>query len=271
MHYEEVQPSPLLASYIKCYWALSIDALEAIAEPETVLPDGTLEIVFNLADRFRRFHCNGQIELQPRAIVVGQMRRFVKIQPTGAVDLFGVRFHTAGAYHFFKCGLNELTEKIVELDAIVGAGDRSLEDRIRSAATTADRIAIIESVLLDSIKAPNSNEGVVEAVKVHIVRNDGVVLIHKTAREFGVSQRQLERHFQQMVGVSPKFYSRIIRLQSIIAATEFQRSDDLSGLALRFGFYDQPHFVREFTEFVGKSPTAYLRDENRMAEAFIGT
>lgn len=271
MKYLELPPSISLKRYVKCYWALTIDDLDGIGEPETVLPDGSLEIVFNLADRFRRFHADGKVELQPRAIVVGQMRRFVKIQPTGAVDLFGVRFQTAGAYHFFKCGLSELTEKIVELDAIVGCQDRSLDDRIRSAATNEDRVRIIESILLDSIKAPNSNESIVEAVKDHIARNDGVVSIHKAAREFGVSQRQLERHFQQMVGVSPKFYSRIIRLQSIIAATEFQRSDDLSGLALRFGFYDQPHFVREFTEFVGKSPTAYLRDENRMAEAFIGT
>jgi AraC-like DNA-binding protein len=125
--------------------------------------------------------------------------------------------------------------------------------------------------LLNYLRPPDPNERVVEAVKDHIVHNDGVVSIHQTARQFGVSQRQLERHFKQMVGLSPKFYSRIIRLQSIIAAGEFQRSDDLSGLALRFGFYDQPHFVREFAELVGKSPTAFLRDENRIAEAFIGS
>lgn len=272
MHYEEVQPSPPLARYIKCYWALSIDQLDTVGvEPETVLPDGNLEIVFNLADRFRRFHADGAIELQPQAIVVGQMKRFVKIQPTGKVELFGVRFRTAGAYHFFKCSLSLLTGRIVELDSILGRRHGHLEDRIHSAAATAERVSIIERLLLDSLSPPDSNEKVVEAVKDHIVLNDGIVSIHKTARQFGVSQRQLERHFKQMVGVSPKVYSRIVRLQGILAATEFHRSDDLSGLALRFGFYDQPHFVREFTELAGKSPTAFLRDENRMAEAFIGT
>ncbi len=270
MHYEEIQPSPPIARYIKCYWALSIDAVGAVGEPETVLPDGNLEIVFNLADRFRRFLADGRIELQPRAIVVGQMKRFVKIQPTGKVDLFGIRFQTAGAYHFFKCSLSELTEKIVELDAILARPYADLEDRIHSASTTADRVSLIEGLLLDSVRLPDSNEKVVDAVKDHIVRNEGVVSIHQTARQFGISQRQLERHFKQMVGVSPKFYSRIVRMQSIIGSGELQRSDDLCGLALRFGFYDQPHFVREFNEFAGKSPTAFLRDENRIAEAFIG-
>ncbi len=271
MEYIETLPSPLLQRYVKCYWALTIDAVDVISKPETVLPDGSLEIVFNLADRFRRFHADGQVELQPRAIVVGQMRRFVRIQPTGKVGLFGVRFQTAGAYHFFKCSLSELTGRIVELDSILGRPYSDLEDRIHSAAATSDRVSIIEKLLLDSLRLPESNESVVEAVKDHIVLNDGIVSIHKTARHFGVSQRQLERHFKQMVGVSPKFYSRIVRIQSVIAASEFQRADDLPGLALRFGFYDQPHFVREFNEFAGKSPTAFLRDENRMAEAFIGT
>lgn len=271
MQYTETPPSTSLDRYVKCYWTLTIDYLGCVGEPETVLPDGNLEVIFNLADRFRRFHADGKVELQPCAIVVGQMQRFVKLQPTGKVDLFGVRFQTAGAYHFFKCSLSGLTERIVELDSILDRSNRDLDAWIRSAQTTSDRIAIIEKLLLDSLKPPDSNERVVEAVKDYIVRNDGVVSIHKTARQFGVSQRQLERHFKQMVGVSPKLYSRIIRLQSIVAASQFQRSDNISDLVLRFGYYDQSHFVREFTEFAGKSPTAFLRDENRMAEAFIGT
>lgn len=270
MHYEEIQPTPLLARHVKCFWALKIDEFDPIAEPETVLPDGSLEVVFNLADRFRRYHADGTVELQPRAIVVGQMRRFVKIQPTGKVDLFGVRFQTPGAYHFFKCSLSDLTEKIVELDTILGRPHAKLEDQIQTATTTNERIAIIEKLVLDSIKFPVSHEKIVEAVKDHIVLNDGVVSIRQTARQFGVSQRQLERHFKHRVGVSPKFYSRIIRLQSIVAASQFQRSDDLLDLALRYGYYDQSHFVREFSEFAGKSPTAFLRDENRIADAFIG-
>lgn len=270
MHYEEIRPLPSLARYVKCYWTLSIDGLDKPGEPETVFPDGCLEVVFNFAERFRRFHLNGEIELQPSAIVVGQMRRFVKIQPTGTVDLFGVRFQTAGAYHFFKCGLSELTGKIVELDAVIGPNRRHLDERIRSAPTTEDRVAIIEGILLNSIKAQTSSEGLVEAVKEHIVQNDGVVSIYKTAREFGVSQRQLERYFRQLVGVSPKFYSRIIRFQSIVAANQFQRGDDLCELALKFGYYDQPHFIREFSEFAGKSPTGFIRENNPMAQAFIG-
>lgn len=271
MDYIERPPSPALANYVKCFWALTIEDAGGTSEPETVLPDGSLEIVFNLADRFRRFHADGNVELQPLSIVVGQMRRFVRIQPIGRVDLFGVRFKTVGAYHLFKCSLADLTDKIVELDCLLASSARNLEERINLARSTQDRITIIERSLLDSLRTPGSNERLVEAVKDHIVQNGGVVSIYQTSRNFGVSQRQLERHFKQMVGVSPKFYSKIVRLQNVLAASEFQRSYDMLDLALRFGYYDQSHFVREFTEFAGKSPTSYLKDVNRMSEAFIGT
>lgn len=271
MYYEELRPSEPLARYVKCYWALQVDDSSGGNEPETVLPDGSLEIVFNLADRFRRFHADGTIERQPRAIAVGQMRRFVKIQPTGKVDLFGVRFQTAGAYHFFKCSLNGLTDKIVELDAILENRCPDLEARIYSAGSTHARAAIVEGLLLSSLRYPRPNERVVEAVKQHISVNSGVVSIRQISKDLGVSQRQLERHFLELVGVSPKFYSRIIRLQSILYLGRSRMPGDMLALALDHGYYDQSHFVREFTEFAGKSPTAFLRDENRMAEAFIGS
>ncbi len=268
MFYEEIRPSILLAKYVKCYWAMRFDGHHGGSDVETILPDGSLEIVFNLADRFRRFHADGAVEIQPRSIVVGQMRRFVRIQPTGNVDLFGVRFHTSGAYHYLKCSLRSLTDRIVEPDLIVGSTFRILEERMNVAGSTAARVDIIERLLLDSLPAAGSIEQVVEAVKDHINANNGVVSIRETARRFGVSQRQLERYFQDMVGVSPKFYSRVVRLQSITLASNMDGTADLADLALRHGYYDQSHFIREFAEFSGKSPSLFMREQGRISHAF---
>ncbi|MGE3466019.1 MAG: DUF6597 domain-containing transcriptional factor [Pyrinomonadaceae bacterium] len=270
MHYEEIPPSEPLKKHVKCYWALKIEGADQTCGPETVLPDGCLEIVFNLADPFRRIHPEGQVELQPSAIAIGQMRRFVTIEPTGRVDLFGVRFHPAGAYHFFKCPLSQLTESIVDLDSVLGRDHSYFEARIQAARSSAERVAVVERVLLGSTAKAQPHETVVEIVKDHIARHDGVVSIHATARQFGVSQRQLERHFLDLVGVSPKFYSRIVRLQSLLSTVRSGRQTDLLAAALQFGFYDQPHLAREFAWFAGQSPSAFFRKENRMSDAFSG-
>jgi len=66
MEYFEAGPSPRLAGFIKCFWAIRSDV--GSGTPEPVLPDGCPEIVFNLADPFLRLHADGSREIQPAAI-----------------------------------------------------------------------------------------------------------------------------------------------------------------------------------------------------------
>jgi len=40
---------------------------------------------------------------------------------------------------------------------------------------------------------------------------------------------------------------------------------DLPEVALDLGYYDQPHFIHEFQEFSGLTPTAYLRSRGQHA------
>ncbi len=268
MHYEEILPAPHLRRHVKCFWALSDNSLSG-APPETVLPDGTLEIIFNLADRFRRFHADGKIETQPGTIVVGQMPRFILIQPMGRIDLFGIRFQTEGAYHFLRRPLSDLTNKIGDFNCLVEPAERYVVSRMSEAPTTSARVQIFEELLNRKLRVPSSGESTVEAVKNRIHATAGSGSINQMSRDFGVSQRQLERHFKEMVGVSPKFYSRIVRLQSILNSAH--TASDMLELALSHGYYDQSHFIHDFTEFTGKSPAVFMRDENRMADAFLGT
>src|SRR5438128_6487525 len=104
MQYLECAPGPRLSKYIRCFWQLEDDAsISNSAEP--VLPDGSIEIVFNLADSFRRYHSDNTIETQPKTILVGQMRGPATIQPTGRVSLFGIRFRPYGAFPFLRMSL----------------------------------------------------------------------------------------------------------------------------------------------------------------------
>lgn len=270
MHYDEILPSPHLRKYIKCFWVLAQIDDSFPNSSETVLPDGLMEIVFNLADRFRRYYSNGKIEIQPTAIMVGQMRQAIQIEPLGKINLFGVRFQTIGAYHFFKFSMDELTDKIERLDSICDVDDRYLEEQINEALTTQERIAIIEKFLTKIIAKGKSVNKATEVAIGKIIQNSGLVSVNGIAKEVGISQRQLERHFLQKVGVSPKFFSRIIRLKNVLSALQSQQNQNLSDLALSFGYYDHAHFTHEFKEFAGKSPGEFLKTENRMSELFFG-
>src|SRR5215471_9570479 len=126
MQYFECAPGPRLAKYIRCFWQLE-DDVSAAGSAEPVLPDGSIEIVFNLADSFLRYHADSTIETQPKTILVGQMLGPAMIQPTGRVSLFGIRFKPSGAFPFLRMPLSEVTERIPGLDCILNSRAASLE------------------------------------------------------------------------------------------------------------------------------------------------
>src|SRR5690349_24202463 len=94
--------------------------------PEPIVPDGCVEIVFNMGDAF----INAQTgELQPRDLLAGQMTRPVLALPTGEVDLIGVRLHTAKAGAALRIPMWELQDQLVR-GSDVRAGLDSLADSL---------------------------------------------------------------------------------------------------------------------------------------------
>lgn len=269
MQYAEISPSKHLAKYIKCFWTLEQAGPPLNRAPEPVMPDGSLEIIFNLSDPFRRYHTDGTVETQARAIVAGQMRNHAVIEPSGSVALFGIRFQPAGAYPFFDFALSELTDRIESLDLVWGKTAREIEEKINSAKTPEECAAIAEKILYKRLAANGSFDPVVEEASRMIVENRGLASIGTITNALGVSGRRLERRFGQRFGLTPKFFSRIVRFQNLLGALGEERKENLLGTALTFGYYDQAHLIHEFNEFSGKSPTAFFENEYQFSQFFL--
>ena len=269
MRYSEIPPSKRLARYVKCFWTLEAGNSRGESAPEPVMPDGCIELIFNLADPFRRHHADGILESQPQSIIAGQMRSSAMIEPSGRIDLFGVRFQHAGASPFFAVPLNELTDNIVDLGFVWGSAGREIEARINEAPTVEIRVGIVENTLLSLLAKNAASDDVVEAASKLITENMGLTSINKIADSIGVNGRRLERRFQQSLGLSPKRFSRIIRFQNFLGAVRNEPTGGILDTALSFGYYDQAHLIREFREFSGKTPLAFFENEHKLSEVFI--
>lgn len=82
------------------------------------------------------------------------------------------------------------------------------------------------------------------------------------ARYVGLGRRQLERAFQQALGVSPMVFQRNLRLQYSRWLLENSRLP-VTQVALDCGFADGAHFSREFRGRFGMSPREYKQQSAR--------
>jgi transcriptional regulator GlxA family with amidase domain len=87
----------------------------------------------------------------------------------------------------------------------------------------------------------------------------GILPIPDLARELAISQRRLERLYHSQLGMSPKQYSQLLRVETARLALKQMDERSTAGLAAELGFYDQAHFIREFSAVIGMKPYAYMK------------
>lgn len=103
-----------------------------------------------------------------------------------------------------------------------------------------------------------------------IDEENGACRIADIADQVDVSVRQLNREFTRIVGLSPKFYCRVLQINRALQAMLADNQHYLSEMAQRANFSDQAHFCRVFRQFLGDSPGAFLTGDETMLFHFLG-
>jgi AraC-like DNA-binding protein len=102
----------------------------------------------------------------------------------------------------------------------------------------------------------------------YIMQSEGEYTVAELVKLIGFSERQLERKFKKQVGISPKILSRIVRFQKVLRMAQSSKTMTLVDAAVSCGYYDQSHFIRDFTKFSGDSPLKYFTSEHPMSDCF---
>jgi AraC-like DNA-binding protein len=196
-----------------------------------------------------------------RARVVGAMQSAALV-PAKFAATVGIRLRPGEAEQLFPGLAGELTDAEALLPQLWGDDGRRLEEAVLSLleqATTssADAEAIVRGALplLEQalIGRLASHRGAVDVRtrRAAELLADGVS-VAAAAERVDLSERQLNRRFGERVGLGPKTFARVRRLQR--AAHLLKGGATPSSAAALVGYADQPHFTRETAALAGISP-----------------
>ncbi len=87
---------------------------------------------------------------------------------------------------------------------------------------------------------------------------DHGVSVSEITDRLGLSPKQLVRRFGEQVGLAPKRFSRLRRLQRLLADVHQNGATDWAEVAVTHGFFDQAHLINDFRALTGTTPGAYL-------------
>jgi AraC-like DNA-binding protein len=262
VRYAVYLPSPRFASVVETYWILEGPG-EGVAGP--VFPDGRVELIFHYGAAFYRQHPTELVERQPGAIVAGQMLAPVTLFHHGHPGVAAIRLRPAAASSILRTPATELTGHLADLRDVVGPVE-AVRERLSIASDDRARIAVLEQWLADrGLRTPSrAIDAAVDAIAAAGVSVD----LTRVAFQSGLGLRQLERRFLNDVGLPPKSFARIVRLQR--ALRRIRRGDSLSDVASACGYYDQSHMARDFRSLADSSPSAWRTHGGALAPLFVG-
>ncbi len=214
-----------------------------------ILPSSSAVLGFQYRGRVRA----GDALLAPAGITGIQSKaRTYSYEPnTGSVL---IRFTPDGVNCLGIPGA-QLANQSVALDVLLPqARVAEARERLDAAGDAAARIAAIEAFLTGLPYVPDP---VVTRALVLLDNAAEGGSISETAGALGLSVRQLERRFLARVGVTPKRFVALRRLERALASVKTRAS--WTAAAVDAGYYDQSHFIRDFRRFAGTTPRKFFR------------
>jgi AraC-like DNA-binding protein len=221
-----------------------------------------MQIVINLAENSSRKYDSKDprgVERYPGGVLSGPHGAYFVIDTQEQASVLGVAFRPGGAAPFLRMPASEVRDLHVSLEDIWGADACRLRERLVEAASD-DRFGIVERWLLQQVPGGLAQH---PAVTYAITEFSGVPhtrSVSEVTDDVGLSSRRFIEIFDDEVGLTPKLYCRIQRFQHAIRLAHDSDDVDWADLAAMAGYYDQSHLIRDFQEFSGLNPSAYLKD-----------
>lgn len=257
-------PAPPLNTYIDDLYYLDGPAPHPRLK---TFPMPSLHVMVNFGPPFQVYQSD---QAQPFATCtqswwVGMFSTSHIVDWPRSVQFFGVHFKPGGATPFLQLPLSELHNQVVALDAVWGRFAAELRERLSDAPTIQAGLALLEQLLLARLGEVRPGWGLVHQALGEIALQHGALSIRALSDQLGISQNHLNTQFKRVVGISPKEFARLSRFFHVLRSIDPMQSVDWTLIAHEAGFYDQPHFNKDFVALTGYRPTDYLRLRRRLS------
>ena len=246
-----IQPTKLLAPYIKQYWLLRIDDVKQGFQRS--IPAGCVALVFHKGNKIISSFHKGT---QPQSYMSGQISTYSDIE-FSFLDMVIILFQPIGCRMFFSYPMEEFTNQNISIDLLDNTCLVELEEKINEASDNYQIVRLIEEYLLNRLsKNISCNANRIMTTVQNINEGEGNISVLSQTACLGY--KQFKRIFSEYVGLNPKDFIQITRFRKTFNILLSTPQISISKVAYDCGYYDKSHLIKEFKMFTGYTPKQLL-------------
>ncbi|MFL9484268.1 helix-turn-helix domain-containing protein [Chitinophagaceae bacterium LWZ2-11] len=253
-------PQPLLSPFVSHY-TFRRTAIPTGDYLEKAMPLRLISSIdFFIGDAFEIIDCySGAVIPFVRCTVRGvrTCKKYL-IRIRGQFISFTVKFNATGMYQLLGIPMDQFRDKAVPASDINLLPFENITGLLLYAPDIQSCINIVEPFLLQLVSRRLLLSGVTDLAIELLRQQKGTTSILQLAGNCKISIRQLERNFIKEVGVSPKVYARMLRFQYLLQNRAISPNQKWAAMAYDNDYFDQMHLVKEFKQFLGTTPSAFI-------------
>ena len=256
-----VRPCAELREHVDALVVVTPEASNDGPAPWRILPEASGNLILHV------FRPSARTTADARFSFVGPRSVFANIDRRDRELSIAVRFRPGAASAWLGVPMGEFCDRSVPAEALLGEDAARLRERSVELVRAGDIrscLSDIERTLVRNMRA--SVSPIVASVVRQVRAAGGRGSVADLAAGLGVTARHLRNLVTEHVGLSPKRFARVTRVNHALRRAELQSRDaalDWAALALEMGYYDQPHLIADFRELMGETPAAFFARENR--------
>ena len=240
--YREIAPDEALRTSIYCYWELKTTAPLEEQFKYRVVSDGCIDIFFS-------------VEKPNESFAMGFCKKYTEFPLDIHFHYMGIRFLPTMFPQIFDIDAAFLSNRYEWLHDVHKETAGFLSAEIQNGQTLEQVKSLFDSYFTKLISNTtfNTDNRLYGALDI-ILQSRGVLNLNDDL-DIGISQRQLRRLFKYYIGDTAKTFCKVVRFQNILRAKPSVQSLRRSKLFFDVGYYDQAHFIKEFKNHYGVTPS----------------
>jgi len=260
-----IEPSTKVAKYVRKITFFNSNG--KIKYRQKLTPSAFTYLSYNHKDVPISVYGNKSVKPNQRLQIAGpKLNEDIYVEYDGVLFQILIEFTASGFYYLFDSSPSKFLNGLSNLNNLVPKEiTEKLELELLECKKSNFMIKLIEEFLFNRIQCSLPFNDYIEKSLTIFEQNHGSVQIAVLAKKVGISERQFERKFSEVVGMSPKRYSKLLQLHYVINLMNLKQYGSIKNLAYQAEFYDLAHFTNRFKELTGFAPSEFIKSQKHIA------
>lgn len=203
---------------------------------------------------FNKKHCG---ECLKTHYFVGHTKTSYSVSSKGQLKGIGIYFEPTALCQLLRISLDKITDTNLTVSELEDKEFYTIAEKIMHTKNMSQCITLLDNFFIKKVSKAGLHLIDMDLATAYIRSQNGDISISYIADKLNISIRTLERRFIRYIGLTPKQYAKVIRINCVMRMLNSDKICRLTDLAYQFGYYDQTHFIKEFKSFTGIKPTGF--------------